>query len=423
MKNLYLHTCLLLSTAVLAMIGVGSCFGAEAAPAMGGGAGTTTMVIQTDAASGLKYYIYSASDVGSSAIPFPIGTGGATFELWLKGTPPDTTVYWADRKVVNAYMPTATFTINSEDPWVVGSSTNPPFIRRTRADKGYSYTLNIGALLPAGAGVPVAATGVRLDRKGLNYFVRNDYVAPGGASPQRGPYTATDGVNVATEYAIGLPESITANGAYNRVIGVQGLTPSVVGGDLTQNCGEERLVVTRYASLNPDGSVFLPDTVIGAATVQVFPVASAQIIGATSGQVYTDNVPVTTVRYRDMYPDSETYCQIYSGSQVLGTVGEVLAGSERAYGSFDDPPSQATATPNNEVIADVNLNAHCLVDGTYTLEVITKTPFNNRAPERLAYVTFSVAHVVVAPPVAGGGGGGAPVAVGSAIRGQITTGR
>jgi hypothetical protein len=423
MKKLSTFTCSVVLAAGLTLVGVDSCFAAAAAPAWDGSASTTTMVIQSDAATGVKYYIYRASDVGSSAIPFPIGTGGATFELWLKGTPPDNTVYWADRKVVNAYMPTATFTINSEDPWVVGSSNNPPFIRRTRADKGYSYSLNVDALLAPGAGVPVAASGVRLDRKGLNYFVRNDYVAPGGAEPQRGPYTATDGASVATEYAIGLPESITANGAYDRVFGVQGLTPSVAGGDPTMNCGEERLVVTRYASLNPDGSVFLPDTIIGAATIQVFPVASSQISGVVAGQVYSDEVPVTSVRYQDIYPDSITYCQIYTGSQVLGTVGTVLAGSERAYGSFDDPPTAATATPNNEFIPDINLNAHCLADGTYTLEVITKTPFNNKAAERLAYVTFSVAHVVMPPPVAGGGGGGPPVAVGSSIRGQITTGR
>jgi hypothetical protein len=37
-----------------------------------------------------------------------------------------------------------------------------------------------------------------------------------------------------------------------------------------------------------------------------------------------------------------------------------------------------------------DLSNYASRDGIYTLEVVTETPFFNRAPERLAYVTFEV---------------------------------
>lgn len=389
-----------------------------ATPVMGGDSSTTTMVIQTDAATGLKYYIYSASDTGVSASPFPIGVSGATFDLWLKGTPPDTAIYLADSETVGAYKPTGTFVINSEDPWVSGSPASPPYIKRTRADKGYSYTLSVANLMAPGAGVPLSAHSVRLDHNGVNYYLRNDWISPPSTDLQRGPYTGIDVPDlIAPEFAIGSALNITANGNVTQNFAYHNL-PLAAGADATKACGEEQLILYQYPILNPDNSVAMAAAPIAKATIVVYPAGSAQITGITEGQVVNAAFPFTSLTYQDMYPDSLTYCQIYNGPQVLGTVGTVVVGSERALGSFAVPAQPSADVPQNAQIA-INLAVLCPTNGQYTLEVITKTPFNGGAAERLSYVTFTVniaAPVVVVPGVP------VPDPIASSIRGQITTG-
>ena len=61
-----------------------------------------------------------------------------------------------------------------------------------------------------------------------------------------------------------------------------------------------------------------------------------------------------------------------------------------------------TTVPQNEVITVENWEDMIPVDGTYTVEVRSMSPFDNWATERLATVTFSVNRKIT-------------------IRGQVTT--
>lgn len=395
-----------------------------APPTMSGG--TTTMVIQKDTATLLEYNIYSTLDIGTSSIPFPIGSGGATFELWIKGSPPDTNVYFADSKVVNAYSPTGVFTIETEDPWIVGSpSSGFNYIKRTRADKGYSCTVLVSGLKTTEAGAPLSSKEIRLDRKGLNYFL-SDHVNVITGDPERGPYSALNWADKlpkdATSYNIE-KYTISKNGKYTYVFPCNMLTAA----DSTKACGEEQLILTRYADLNPDGSVLMAATPVKKATMQVWPVSSVEIMGLVPGQTVTENlvsnlvvtdvIPQVAVRYKEMYPDSKTYCQVYAGPASLGKAGTKLPGSVKPVGKYyhDEPftekgevPTPAysdpATIPQNFETPLINLNPYCATNGLWTMEVITETPFNSRAPERLLYITFTVDK-------------------GATIRGQITTGR
>lgn len=411
------------SVLICAVVTAVSAPGMAAPPAMA--EGTTTMIIQRDVATGLQYYIYSAANSGVSMIPFPIGAAGAVFELWLKGSPPDKAIYFADSKVVNAYSPSGGFTIQTEDPWIVGSeSSGFSYIKRTRADKGYTYHLTVNGL-NAASGAPLSAKEMRLDRYGMNYFL-TDHINVVSGDTERGPYSGVNWPDASPANALPFAiENFTvpANGIYTQTVAYNGLTAT----DPTKACGEEQLILTRYADFNPDGSVLVAATEIKKATVQVWPVSSVEIMGLIAGEtvsqnlvsdlVVTDVIPQVGARYKDLYPDSRTYCQVYPGPPVLGTVGTRLPGSEEHVGEYYHneyyiekevspvPPYTNPATiPKNSEIHYVDLNAYCKSNGQWTLEVITETPFNSRAPERLLYITFTVNK-------------------GAAIRGQITTGR
>jgi hypothetical protein len=87
------------------------------------------------------------------------------------------------------------------------------------------------------------------------------------------------------------------------------------------------------------------------------------------------------VVFKDLYPDSVTYAQIYEGPPALGKVGKVIGSSVVSYNTF--APQDAVVPLS---ITDSDLGA----DGTYTIEVLTTTPFNHRQPERVTYVSFTL---------------------------------
>lgn len=342
--------------------------------------GSTVMIVQTpNDTPDLHYYIFSNSDAGTADIPFPIGEKGDVFDLYVQGTAWDTKIYLADTKVVNAYSPGGSFFLTSEDPWVVGDTTTGNYIKRTRADRPYRINLSVSGL-SADPAAPQSASSVRLDRVGVNYD------------------PATYSVLGATPYTQGT-YSLAWNGVYTGSMNNL-LTP--IGS--TKACGEERWQLNRWADINAvDGTETVPETIINNVTVQVWPVADVTLDGIVDGQVILDSIPSLSVQLEDVYPDSYTYCQIYKGTAALGTVGTKVAGSEIYYGEYytnkyneehgitDAPPyDEATTQPQNPDRFFIDLNANCATDGTYTLEVISETPFYGRTPERLKYITFVV---------------------------------
>jgi hypothetical protein len=102
--------------------------------------------------------------------------------------------------------------------------------------------------------------------------------------------------------------------------------------------------------------------------------------------VFIDKIPPLFLTMKHLYPDSFTYAQVYPGTEVLGTVGQIISGTERRF---------STNVPQDVAVMMDNLSLYADADGIYTFEVITETPFFDRAPERLMHVTFEVDRVIL----------------------------
>ena len=72
--------------------------------------------------------------------------------------------------------------------------------------------------------------------------------------------------------------------------------------------------------------------------------------------------------------------QLYRGEQRLGTLGRIL---HQTVIRFD------TKVPQDQIIP-LGSWSNTLRDGTYTLEVLHITPFNEGKPERLAHISFVI---------------------------------
>jgi hypothetical protein len=102
------------------------------------------------------------------------------------------------------------------------------------------------------------------------------------------------------------------------------------------------------------------------------------ISGIADGESLRFNTPALTLTMNDLYPDSQTYAQIYKGSPALGTVGTVISGSALNY--YD-------AVPHDRILVIENWADSVEESGDYTIELLTETPFGT---DRLDYVTFSI---------------------------------
>ncbi|BDS08516.1 hypothetical protein NT6N_35560 [Oceaniferula spumae] len=306
---------------------------------------------QVDLDSGLIYQVYVAgpeepgSKNGEQISPMPVGPSGSTYALYAKGLEPDETIYLLDEKYVAAYTPEATITITSEDPHLTP---------RTRADEPFTVDVNVKGLLTPGEGVPEAALNVYFEQSTLKY---DDVL-------DRAP---TDGT---AEEVLNDDFFIVENSDLQRT-GMTKLTSPV----FFKERGEE--IFRAYALPDAD----LDWLQIASGRIQVWPIADVEITGIDPNVKITRSLPDLTINLTDLYPDSKTTVQIYKGSQALGTTGTQIAGAEIVYNSI---------VPQDGQILVRNWDSYAVDDGTYTLEVITVTPFDNRAPERLAWVTFYV---------------------------------
>ncbi len=325
---------------------------------------TQAWVRETDLSNGMIYDIPLQPTGGTFAPPLAISTTGNTFELYAKGTAWDTKVYLLDTKIVRAYSPVADFQVTTEDPYVRGDVTSGRYVRRTRADRPFSVNVQVSGLVP---GSPSQAeNAVYFATHGCNY----DPATYSGL--EQSQYLIHDG-NVGNG-------TILMNPVYHELN-----TPLA-----TKACGEMVYTMVRYAA---DG---LPDTIIAQPKIEVWPVAEAAIENIAENQVFIDRIPTVFLHYKDLYPDSRTYAQIYRGHAVLGTAGTQIAVSERKLGRHYNPDEAAepATVPQTISVAVEGLSNYTPVDGIYTVEIYTETPFFNRAAERLAVVTFEVDRVI-----------------------------
>lgn len=318
-------------------------------------------VRQVDLTSGLVYDHPLESDYEDFLAALPVSEQGSLFELYARGTAWDDTIYLLDSSLIRAYAPAVTVQLVSEDDYARGDPSSSNYVRRTRADRPFSLTFTVSGLVP----------GSEVDAQKWMYFGVH------GRSYDTETYSAAPGA----EYSI-----ITEANVLNGTQVFSPLYHELAGGLMTQGCGEQLYTFIRYAA---DG---VPDTILARPKIEIWPVATAAIENVTAGQVFIDRIPSIIVRLDHLYPDSRTYVQIYSGTQVLGKQGTLVNGTERRFGRYYNPEleEEPTNVPQTLSISMEDLSNYASTDGIYTLEVITETPYFNRAPERLLHVTFEV---------------------------------
>ncbi|MEK7950125.1 hypothetical protein [Luteolibacter soli] len=250
-----------------------------------------------------------------------------------------------DEVTIGTYLPTATLTLRSEDTY------NPP---RTRADKPFSMKLGIRKLTEPGD--PLGGVSkVKLTRDFKFYHPDLFVPYPNGAG--QGSY------DEAFEF--------TKNGDFADPEIYQMLPAA----SPTKACGEETF--TAKVPLGGNGR----EAAIATSTIQIWPVCDATIENLEAGKRYTGIPPQARVVCNDLYPDSLTYAQIYKGQPSLGTTGRIIGSSVVSFNTYSPQDAVVPLTVSESDIKE---------DGTYTVEVLTVTPFDQRKPERIAYVTFDI---------------------------------
>ncbi len=250
-------------------------------------------------------------------------------------------------KVVGTFIPEAVVSVNSQDPY---------FPRRTRADQPYGVTIGISRLPLPGTEIPEGVPSKVLLSKSYKLYHPTLHVPAENGSGQ-GSYTNAIEFNL--------------NGTFSQPETYQNLP----GNSPTRVIGEE----THSASVRLGGGD--ASARIGSATIQIWPVGTAQIQGLEPLKRYRSVPTGVQVALTDLYPDSVTYAQIYKGGPTLGKTGFVIPSSVFSINTF---------APQNTVVPLLDLANGIQEDGTYTVEVLTVTPFNQRQPERVAYTSFEI---------------------------------
>jgi len=282
---------------------------------------------------------------GSQLSALAINPGGARFDLWtIKASP--LTEYLLSTCYVGTYVPIASVTIRSEDPY--------PTLRRTRADRPFYVDVMVDGLL-AGAADPAASKSVKLTRHVQSYGV-------GGT-----------GITIDRTLAtLDSQATISTNGTQTLTY----LVNAVPEADRTKVRGEERFTVWSIADVRPP-TYNIPETQIASKFIQIWPVADGTITGITQGQVIVSAMPQVTFTLHDCYPSSRNYAQVYKGSPQLGVAGTQVPG-QRLF---------TESVPQDAVLIANNYDSIFNDDGLWTMELLTETVFGT---DRLAYVSFTL---------------------------------
>jgi len=338
------------------------------------------MLRQLDLDTGIVMDIYSNLDVGSILAGMPITGSGAIFELWADVNGVMTLL---DIRGIGPYMPTATFLVTSQDPWQrtvmdpVSGTLVARDIFRTRADIAFSVQATAGGLSTDPL-LPMAARAVSLEIYGQN----------------GDPVT----YELGAEYALSDVSLAAAAPSYTWT-GLSQLTPF---SDPEKEIGQQHFSMWTYA----DGT--MPSWQVGRATVIIWPMASGtfnqvrdnasgQIDSFDSDQTFDGEVRDILVNYVDLYPESNTYVQMYKGPQVTGAVGMpiTVTSLDLAGLGYDVPQN---SQPQGIKIRNVDLEEVINIggNGLYTLEIITgNLPWiNGGAYESVAYINFTVTRSV-----------------------------
>lgn len=318
------------------------CLGIAAAPCLGAGESYANFIRQVQLPSGVVWDATVAA-TGERNSPLAVDEGGARFELWTVLTATQKS-YLLDSTFVSTYSPAAEIAIVTEDPY--------PLVPRTRADRPFTVDLKVSGLLGSAATVE-AAKSVK--------FLRHVQ-----AYPTKGTGDTID----RTQASLLTQVSISTNGSQKLTFPIT----SIPGSNRAKVRGEERFSVFSLA----DGDI--PESQIISRYVEVWPVADGAIQGINQGQKIGMQLPKLTLILNDLYPESQTYAQIYPG--VVGTTSE-----GKFIPSSRIPWSSRAPLDAVREVEGSDYGAFLDKEGKWTIEVVTVTPFGT---ERLASVTFDV---------------------------------
>lgn len=298
----------------------------------------TNFIRQVQLPTGVQWDA-SVSPKGEQSSPVPIALGGARFELWtVKNVP--LTSYLLDTKFIGAFSPSANIVIRTEDPYAL--------VPRTRADRPFFIDVTVNGLI-SGSNAPDSAKSVKLLRHVQSYGL-------GGIGDPIDRSQAT----LLTQ------ASITQNAPQTLTYTVT----SIPSQNLAKTAGEERFSVFSVAD-----SMY-PEAQLSSRYVQIWPMADASISGLTQGQKIRFTMPQVTLTFNDLYPSSDTYAQVYPGVARLGMNGKRVS---TLVCNDSKPQSRVLILKDYDAVFDV--------DGTWTVEIVTVTPFGI---ERLSHVTFEL---------------------------------
>lgn len=266
------------------------------------------------------------SGMGPSAMT--LESNGALFQLWTIEQN-QTKDYLLDQKLVSAYLPKADIKITTLDPYTL--------VTRTRVDQPFSVEIEVTDLL-TGIGLPEAATKVLLQQHVQSYpegQISLDRTAVAATTPNYSAYVSENGKTV-----------------------LKFAASSLRAADPTTARGEEHFIIHALA----DGTI--TQTQIASTHVQVWPVASGEILGITPGQELRFDIPKIQLNLSDLYPRSDTYLMLYEGTSVNGMTGVIV----KAF------PVDRDRTVSQ--ILEVNdLDTKFTKNGTYTVALISETVF------------------------------------------------
>lgn len=306
---------------------------------------------QVSQATGLQLDV-PIEEEGSRNAPLPILVGGSRFELWTVESNP-VRDYLLDVDFVDLNLPKSSIRIVTEDPCTT--------VVRTRADRPFRVEVTTNGLLGF-LGLPIIDDLIVVYRHVQSYDSEEFLgLNIGGLS-----LNANQGILIST----GL---VTGDGI--KVL--QYPITAIPGADRSKVMGEERFSVLAVANLTSPGAL------LSKKVLQVWPVADGTIEGIDEGQTIRTAMPDLTLTANDLYPDSNTYAQIYRGEKRDGVAGKVLEGSAVTVQHRVPQHRQLRVTGWDDAVTE---------SGRWTVELLTRTPFGI---DRLDHVTFNAEKQIV----------------------------
>lgn len=317
------------------------------------------------------------SSTGVHTALMEIGEFGSTFYFYVQGIDPDGPPILLDQKFVGQYVATADVEITSDDPYVpVRTRSDQPFkVKITSSNQQWTSAQSTG-------------TAPELNWNPLSIVIDSTYEKQekDGSPISSGIVDMTDGSTPGkTTLALTAGEGSEYTTKTHIPADTDSAEATVPYASVSSLMGKESIVVQAQSDTDANGDPIYRQ--VGSGTIQIWPMAQGKITGLTEGQRITQAMPDAKISLQDLYPNSTTYAEIIEGPPSLD------GGIVPVYTSFKLGPYNGDEPLDGEIPV-TNWDSYIKKNGQYTLQVVTKTPFNNGNPERIMAVTFHVDRTV-----------------------------